>query len=304
MKKQYFSLYVLLAGLILCGCNKPAPTELIQDSQITEDPVQVEVITKNLNDESYSNGYDSTGVADSLFGHINTIYVSGVKITSKLGTINTSLAEAIFFDKSKPIYADNNLVGYRTLTPGIIRFNNYKARLIPLKVRINRSTADSSLGLMYYLYSGRGMRIDPFNFDYNSSISFQLNPVTGSLVSFPINTPPEITCDIKVEGKRSANNLKILLEWSHPVSGLKINIIIGAVDKTTGDTFPLYRLRTKDDGKFLIPETLVNQIPLDRFNKIALTLIRKLERYENTSEHGNDLYIISQSVHTIIIDSP
>ncbi|MEJ2613658.1 MAG: hypothetical protein P8Z35_01750 [Ignavibacteriaceae bacterium] len=302
MKKQYFFFYALLSGLIFFGCNKPAPTELIQDNQTAEDPAQVEVITTNINDESYSNGYDSTGVADSLLDHVNTIYVSGIKISSKLGTVNTSLAEAIFFDKTKPVYVDNYLIGFRTLTPGIIRFNNYRARLIPLKVRIRNSSADSSLGLMYFLYSGRAMRIDPFDFKYNSNIDFQFNPLIGSLISFKIPTPPEITATIRVDGKRSENDLKALLEWSHPLPGRNINIIIGAVDKINGSTYPIYRIRTKDDGKYQIPENLLNQIPFDRFNKIVLTLVRKFQKYEKNNENGNDLYILSQSVHTLIID--
>jgi hypothetical protein len=218
MKKQYFLLYVLLSGLMFFGCNNPAPTELIQGSQATEDPAEVELITKNINDESYSNGYDSTSVADSLLGHVNTIYVSGIKISSKLGTVNTSLAEAIFFDKNKPVYVDNNLIGFRTLTPGIIRFNNYRARLVLLRIRIRNSSADSSLGLMYFLYSGRAIRIDPFDFKYNSNIGFQLNPLIGSIVSFKIPTPPEIKANIRVDGKRSENNLKVLLEWNHSLS--------------------------------------------------------------------------------------
>lgn len=300
MKKQYFLLFVLIAGLILFGCNKPAPTELIQDNQTS-----VEVITKNLNDTSYSNGYDSTGVADSLFGHVNTIYVSGVKITTKLGTFHTSLAEAIFFDKSKPVYDNNNnLIGFRTLTPGIIRFNSYRARLVPLRVRINGSSADSSLGLMYYLYSGRGIRVDPFDFTYNSNVDFQLNLLIGSVISFPIPTPPELTADIKIDGKRSSNNLKVVLEWNNPLPNRQIDIIIGAVAKLNSNTFPIYRLKTRDDGKFQIPANLINQIPSDRFDKIAFTLIRKYEKYEKNVENKNDLYILSQSIHTIIIDSP
>ena len=303
MKKQYFLFCIMLSGLIFFGCNKPAPTELIQDNQTVDDPAQVEVITTNINDESYSNGYDSTGVADSLLGHVNTIYVSGIKISSKLATVKTSLAEAIFFDKNKPIYVDNKLIGFQTLTPGIIRFNNYRARLVPLRVRIRNSTADSSLGLMYFLYSGRGVRIDPFDFDYNSYIDFQLNPIIGSLISFKIPTPPEITANIRIDGKRSENNLKVLLEWSNPLSDRYVYIIIGAVDKVNGSTYPIFRIRTKDDGRFQIPENLLNQIPVVRFNKIALTVVRKFEKYEKNNENGNDLYILSQSVHTIIIDS-
>jgi hypothetical protein len=296
MKKQNFYIYYLLAGLLFWGCNKPAPTELIQDSRTTDDAAQVEVITKNINDQSYSNGYDSTGVADSLMGHVNTIYVSGVKITSKEGTFNTSLAEAIFFDKNKPVYDKGGyLIGYQ--------FSNHRARLVPLKVRIRNSTADTSLGLMYFLYSGKRMLQDPFLYEYNSNIDFQFNPVIGSSISFKIPTPQEVTGNINVEGSMN-NNLKVILYWSHPSPNRQIEIIIGAVDRSSGDIFPMYRVKTRDDGRFQIPVNLIKQIPAERFNKIAVTLVRKYEKHENGAGNRNDLYILSQSVHTIIIDSP
>jgi hypothetical protein len=303
MKKQNLCKYYLLAGLIIWGCNKPAPTELIQDSQTTNDAAQIEVITKNINDQSYSNGYDSTGVADSLMGHVNTIYVSGIKITSKIGTLNTSLAEAIFFDKSKPVNVGGYLIGYRTLTPGTILFNSHRARLVPLKVRIRNSAIDTSLGLKYFLYSGKRILLDPFRYEYNSNIDFQFIPIIGSSISFKIPTPPEITGNIKIEGARN-NNLKVILDWDLPSPNRQIEIIIGAVDRTSGEIFPMYRVITRDDGRFQIPVNLIKQIPTERFNKVVVTFIRKYEKYENNAGNKNDLYILSQSVHTIIIDSP
>ena len=303
MKKQYLYICYLLAGLLIFGCSKPAPTELIQDNQATNDPAQVEVITKDINDTSFSNGYDSTGVADSLIGHVNTIYVSGIKISSKEGLINTSLAEAIFFDKSKPIMVNGILAGYRTLTPGVIRFDNHRARLVPLRVRIKNSSADTSLGLMYYLYSGKRTMMDPFRYKYNSSVDFQYIPLMGSHINFQIPTPPEITGSINIEGKIN-NNLKVILEWNQFAPSRQIIIIIGAVDKVSGDIFPVYRIKTRDDGKYEIPVNLLKAILISRFDKIAVTFIRKYEKYEKGTGNRNDLYVLSQSVHTIIIDSP
>jgi hypothetical protein len=94
------------------------------------------------------------------------------------------------------------------------------------------------------------------------------------------------------------------LDWDHPSPNRQIEIIIGAVDRTSGEIFPMYRVITRDDGRFQIPVNLIKQIPTERFNKVVVTFIRKYEKYENNAGNKNDLYILSQSVHTIIIDSP
>jgi hypothetical protein len=299
MKNLNFYLYLLITGIFLFGCNKPAPTELIQD----ENQTQVEVITKNLNDESLSNGYDSTGVLDSVTSHSSIIYASGIKITSKPGTWRSSLFEAAFFDKGKPVFKDGKLIGYHTIVPGVIKFNNQRAHLVPLSEFIK--SADSSLGFIYKLYNGRVFTLDPVEFDYGSNIDFQLKPVGSPLIQFQIPTPEEITGNLEIQGKRSSNNLKFLLQWDHP-SGGTIDIIIGGVVNARGNTVPIYKLKIKDDGTFFIPSNLIDKIPADRFSKIAVTLIRKIEIHKNINygTSNNDLYILTQSVHTIIFDSP
>jgi hypothetical protein len=304
MKKQHLYIFIFFIGLVSYNCNKPAPTELIQEPESTNDPVQLEVINNNPSDDSYSNGYDSTGVVDSATTHPNMIYASGIKETIGSVTFEGSLAQAVFFDTDNPIYIGGNLVGYTTLTPGIVRFNDHRARLEALRIRIKGSVQDTVIGQKYTLYRWRGNLIDPFQFEYNSGINFQLAPLIGTAVDFRIPTPAEITGNIKIQGSKHYGNLKVVLEWTNP-SGGKIQIIIGAVSNINGDVFPFYRIRTNDDGRFIIPANLISQIPSERFNKIAVTLIRKYERYEkNNSGNKKDIYLLTQSVHTIIINSP
>jgi hypothetical protein len=304
MKKQYLYIFILLSGIVFYNCNKPAPTELIQDPASTDDPLQLEVISSNPNDDYYSNGYDSTGVVDSATNHPNMIYASGIKETIGSVTFEGSLAEAVFFDTDNPIYNGENIIGYKTLTPGIVRFNNHIARLEALRIRIKGSIRDTVIGQKYKLYRGRGNLIDSFQFEYNSSVNFKLAPLLGSAISFNIPTPAEITGKIKIQGSKSEGNLKVVLEWTNASRG-QIQIIIGGVSNINGDVFPFYRINTNDDGKFVIPANLISQIPSERFNKIAVTLIRKYERYEkNDSGNKKDIYLLTQSVHTIIINSP
>ena len=63
--KSLVKYFVIIAtGLILFSCDKPAPTELVDDS--TKDISEYEVLSKDINDEYYSNGGDTTGVTQDL----------------------------------------------------------------------------------------------------------------------------------------------------------------------------------------------------------------------------------------------
>ncbi|RKY97349.1 MAG: hypothetical protein DRQ13_04785, partial [Ignavibacteriae bacterium] len=100
MKNLLTTTALFIALLFISGCDKPAPTELFDDS--SED--EYEVLTKNLDDQYYNSGIDTSGLDQDLRGLTNIISVSGIKITSNNNTDRLSLAQAIFFDRSKPIY--------------------------------------------------------------------------------------------------------------------------------------------------------------------------------------------------------
>lgn len=287
-------------GLIIWGCEKPAPTELIQSGLSTSDSASIEVVTKNLNDQSAGNGYDSTGVIENVTNYSDVIVVSGVKITSNLHTFKLSIAQATFFDKTKPIYdSTGNLFTYRGKFVGGVFFNGYRARIIPYRVSISLLPIDTSLGSQYILYNRTSFRSDPFVFPYDSTINFKLNALNGSVYTIDIPTPPEVTGNVKINGSRDNGNLRAVLDWdANPAT--KMEIIIGGVIGDKTKIIPIYKIKTKDDGEFVVPSNLLNSIPTDRFDKLAISFIR---RYRITgSNNGNSVLVLSQSVHTIIVE--
>ena len=299
MKHFKTHLFFLINLLIINGCDKPAVTELTQDE---EEQLEIEVLAKDTDDEFYS--ADSSGVVDDLSGYINVVTVSGIKITRGSATANIAFAQAIFFDKSRPVRRKNGkLLGYNTRLLGSGRFNNVEAKLFPYTIKYNEDGVQQevALGIRHVLntsFAGHN-----FNYEFNSSVAFNFNFSLlpgGNSLGFDIPTPPEITGNVKLEGRRNNNTLKALLEWEKKnYSGFEI--IVGASVSGSERIFPLFRLKTRDDGELIIPPELINKIP-PRFDKIAFYFVRKSEFRQ--ARNGNDFYVLSQSIHRVDIDIP
>jgi len=303
MKKLITYLIFLLAVLWLAGCDNPAPTELFDDS--LDDQAEYEILGKDYNDEFNSNGSDTTGVTQDINSYTNFIAISGIKETDISGnTIQYSFAQAIFFDRNKPVRDSNGrLLGFNTVKPGIIRFDDKLARTVPFIIhyRENGVLKDTTLGDRYLLFSGRRGNIDNFHYRHNSNMSFRLHFLTGQDVSFNIPTPTEITGIINILGTRSQNNLRASLHWNAG-NTQRITIIISARLRDRHIIMPLYRVRTRDDGKLVIPERYINNIPVEHFDRVVFTFVR---RFEETDIHnGNSLTVSSQSIHSIVINLP
>ncbi len=289
---KYF-LLLFLIGLYL-GCNNPQPTALIED----EDPIEIEVLTKNPA-EPTSFGIDSTGLNDNPAHFTNVITVAGIKQTIRGISFKSSFAQAAFFDKTKPVFGLNGkLIGYSTLTPGNVFFSNQKAERRQFRIRYGVNK-DTSLGLRYVLHR-RGILGDPFNFDFNSNINFRFVPDISSAVSFDIATPPEIFLNYRLAGSKSNKNLNLLLEWN---AGYVKNfeILISIIDDSRNIVFPLYKIKTADDGKFVMPKKLLEELAA-RFDKLEFTLTRKFEKQQGTGIV--ELIVVSQSINSISVDIP
>jgi len=303
MKKILTYLVILTSGFVFYSCDKPAPTQLIDD---TNTELEVELLNKNLDDQYYTSGADTSGIIQDLTGITNLVSVSGIKITNnKNETLESSLAQAMFFDKSKPIkYSDGRILAYQTITPGIIKFNNVEARLDTFKIRY-RDLGDPKvaiLGQKYVLYNLIWGFPDPFYFNYKSNVSFEFIPSgPGNNLTFNIPTPAEITGRVVLSGSRSDKNLRAVLRWNQN-NTKRITVIMGLMRQNQISSIPIYRMKTADDGELRIPERYLNQLPLEKFEKIVFTFVRSFEAYH--SNGTDDLFVSSQSIHSIIIDIP
>ena len=293
--------FLLLTIFILYSCDKPSPTELV-DGSTQEDNIEVEVIAKDTEDEFYSNGFDTSGVSQNQINSI--ISITGGKITSLGQTEMYSIAQTIIYDKSNPVYNSlGRLIGYKTITPGTIRFNNLLTRLVDFRIKYRDAgqILDTLLGKKYVLYKGRGFFQDNFEFPYNSLVSFSFNPLIGNTVNFNIPTPVEVTGTVRIEGNRVQKNLKAILEWNG-ANNPYFSIMIGAGKRNSRDVFPIYRIKTTDDGRLVIPSKLLMDISRDRFDRLSFTFIRSFDNRENLNEHN--VFVSSQSIHTIYVALP
>lgn len=299
MKKLLTYLFIASVGLFLFGCDKPAPTELIDDT----DPAEYEILGKDINDEFYSNGFDTTGVTQDLRELPNLIAITGIKVTDiHENTDEFSFAQSIFFDRSEKIFSPGGrFLGFPSITPGIVRFDHKMARIVPLIVRYreNGVLRHDTLGNKYMLFSGRRGDMDDFHYRHNSLMNFSIN--FGVQVSFDIPTPIEITGNVEILGSRNHDDLRALLHWNIGNTH-DITIVIGARLRDRQIIMPLYGVKTIDDGSLLIPPKFINQIPFQHFDRIVFTFIR---RFENTIDtNSGDLLVSSQSIHSIIVNLP
>ena len=303
MKKILTYLVIFASALILFSCDKPAPTQLVDD---TNSDFEVELLNKNLDDQYYNSGLDTSGITQDLSSISNLISVSGIKITNKDNkTFRFSLAQAMFFDKSKPVkYSNGKILAYQTITPGTIKFNEVGARLDSFRIRYRDLGVPKvvTLGQRYILYNLLLGIPDPFFFVYNASVSFEFIPYgIGNSLAFNITTPPEINGDVVLEGSKYEKNLKAALHWNAE-QGKRISIVIGLIRQGQALSIPVYRFRAVDDGEVIIPGRLLNNLPLENFEKVVVTFIRSYESYHTNG--SNDLLVSSQSIHSIVIDIP
>jgi hypothetical protein len=299
--KKYFIYIAIIIAVYFNGCDKPGPTELIDDETF-----DVEILGKDLDNEYYSNGYDTSGVTEDITRYASIISVSGIKLSYDNSTINLSSAQTFLFDRNDPFYSPGGtLLGYKTVTPGIIKFDNVQARLTNYRVRYKEAgyLIDTLLGKKYELFQRHGRILgDPFTFNYNSTINFSFNPFFGGQpTNFDITTPSEVIGSVKLITINDKKKFKAELSWNGE-SVNKFYIIIGGVKITNQQVFPLYKIKTKDDGKLNIPKSLLDNIPENRFNKISITFVRRYDKIVPGA--NNDIYVSSQSIHTVIVDLP
>ncbi len=296
---KIISTFVLL--FLVLSCDKPFPTELIDDSNQSEN-FEVEIISKDTEDEFYSNGFDTSGVVQTEINSV--ISLTGGKVSFQGQTENFSLAQTIIFDKNEPVYNSvGKLIGYRTRTPGSIRFNNLMCRLIDYRVRFRDGglIVDTLLGKKYVLYKGKGYFQDNFDFPYNSLVNFSFNPLIGQTINFNIPTPAEVTGSVRLEGSRDETNLRAVLQWNAG-NNPDFAIVIGVQKRNSRDIFPIYRIKTKDDGSLIVPSRLLLNISRDRFDKLVFTFIRSLNNKTNLDYQN--VFVSSQSIHTINVALP
>ena len=129
-------------------------------------------------------------------------------------------------------------------------------------------------------------------------MNFRIN-FFGQEISFDIPTPREIIGNVEMLGNRNSDDLRALLKWNKGNTET-VTIIIGARIRNRDNVMPLYKVRTMDDGRLVIPARFINQIPVQQFDKIVFSFVRRFERTHDNA--NNDLRVSSQSIHSIVVN--
>jgi hypothetical protein len=119
-------------------------------------------------------------------------------------------------------------------------------------------------------------------------------------ISFDITTPPEILLNYKLSGSSTDRNLGLILDWDAAYAK-NFEIIISIIDLQRNFNFPLYRIKTADDGRFILPRNILQELA-NRFNVVSFTASRKFEKRVDSS--NGELVVISQSITSITVDLP
>jgi hypothetical protein len=293
---------LLISLLVQTACESPAPTELINDSDGSE-MLEYEILTNDLN-ENVTSGTDTSGIFHDLRGVRNLISLSGIKITNESHTAEFCLAQGFFFDLTQPVYYSNErLLGYRTIIPGLMKFNNTDARIVPYRVRFRDrgQMQDTLLGDKFQLYRSKSGWGDPFWFEYGNPVAFSFQPFTGDQVNFNIPTPKDITGSVQLRGSSETRNIEAILDWNKTQTG-RVSIVVGLIRHGQTASIPVYRFGVTSKDKLFIPKRFFSEIPFQNFRKLVFTFIRSYEKVESNGE--NSLLISSQNIHSILIDIP
>ncbi len=301
LTKIKISLTAFLLVFIFSACNDPVPTELINpDDELTEDNFELELLSPEPDEYVYANGYDSTGIVSPVPGFASLINISHVKNTFNNVTKYKSGGLAIFFDTTRAVRSPRGrVIGFSARILGRVSFNGDSAAVLPYRIKyFDRGIQrDTLLGFRHILYRESFSQIGYTFLPYGSNVDFKLDAFAGNK-KLMIPVPDEIIGQVNVAGKPFQNNFRLDLTWNGKGRG-RTEIIIGGVPTGRSEVFPILRLWTKDDGKFVIPKNILTRIPFDKFDKIVITFLRKNESYKNENSIGR-VYITAQSIHNII----
>lgn len=288
---------LLVLTFFVVGCGDNNPTEIIVDSRQNDD-FDIELLSKTPDDYLYSGGIDSTGNnPDRGYGahfSINIIKNSFDKVT-----LYSVLAQGVFNNLDSPSFSpDGRFLGYNTFDVRRVTFNNYHAMERPLVKRYlaGQIIRDTVLGPSYY-YGRRNLRnvLNPV-FDFGETVDINVIQNDFSVEHASIVIPPDMNGSVTTAGSNS-NDFSALLNWNG-LNQDKIQIILYGVALNSDIKYPLFRIRTTDDGELRLPNKLFRNLPFGRFRSFVFTFLRETKTGQNgTGDDG--FYIAANSIHNI-----
>jgi len=303
MTKYFRHSILLLIILYFFGCGKPGPTQLVNDIQNDEAPLQIEVLAKNPEDALYKSGYDSTGLVSPPPDADAFLFISKNVVFERSLSVKFDLAQAFFFDKDQPfILPDGHRFGFHMKNAFPPRINSILTREVQYHIQYGMGAfvKDSMVGPKYML-SRTGIFGDSLFLNYNTLVKFEFRKgMMSPLAEFSVELPEQIIGKVNVTQNGKGEKF-LLLEWN---TGLKdsVEIILGAKKKGEKSATAFFKLHVRDNGHVKIPPQLLRAIPKDRFDRFVITFCRS--SVSRRVLQATEFFTVIQNTHSIIIDYP
>lgn len=299
MKRIILNSLIVLT-FIFNGCDKPLPTQIKIPDGTDNDIELFEVISPIIDESSIVTGLDSTGYILRPGNFDNEIFVSKNIVSEGNISFTFDYGQAIFFDKSKPVMNRNGkLICFHSKEMGNVKFKNFHARKIPMVLRIKTEIGfiDSTLGPMFVV-GGKRNNQSEFQINYNETFDIETRRQMQSLpIHFDVTIPEQKI--LTASWNRNSSNRDIILNWNNYGSG-SVEIILGVILRPGSGHVPVYRIKTRDDGTFIVKNEWISNLLRFTFEKFTLTLIKRNESSKD-SDLGKTI-ITAQTTFTIVID--
>lgn len=299
--KKIVHIAAILLLMLYAGCGKPNPVELENPAATGDEQSVIEVISANPEQTTSPYGYDTTAFfrpEDVSLNYGSALFIARNQLFTGDSVSVTSFAELYLYDRTQPVRDQNNrIISYKTKKADFLRINNFQAREVAHMMGWRRGgvITDTLLGPKYRLFGRRGHMSPDFELGSSASMDIRIKLPGQGPVQISSSLPVDITGSVKRIRLNGADAMQI--NWnSMPGSG-EVEVLIGARLITTGQMIPFYRIKTRDDGQYIVPPSLMRAIPPARFGPPGVTLLRKKQMISPLLEDG--LYIAAFSAYTI-----
>ncbi len=274
------------------GCQKPGPVELIDDE---DDSNLIDIkSTGSVSDTLYAVSVGDTsgnfGAQNSRF-YAKLIYQS-IRFDRLLRKDSLINAEAIFFDKNKPIKHNNRVIAYPSFDVGVVKINEDALNKIPRRIMLPMR-GDTLIGYRYQIRK-----------------SYELNTVnewtatgSGSIGTFdiPFTSPPTIrVLNLTPQLINISEPLNIKWDCTNPI----INIFISgeAGDLLARKLVPVMHLQIKNKkGEVTIPVKILELIPIKKFSRFVFSFVSESSQQVRIPGYSEEVLVHSSSVHSILL---
>lgn len=250
---------VSLVFLVLPGCKRPAPVELVDGEILTPEVELVNVPSSAL---LGMGDIDSTRIFPAeyrkSFAHM---LISGSVYDGLFLHKEATLARAIFFDRSSPVLnGRGDTVSYKTVDVGSLSLDVYALRKHEKRVHLLRPPADTLLGVQYSLVNTSGAGIS-----YSGGQTYRWqNPLTTLPSPIDVNVvlPERLVVTAPTPATKISRRKNLAVAWHGGGNVVAIEISdVADPDRTV----PIMHLRiARNRGAAVIPSAILRMLPGDR----------------------------------------